>query len=270
MKQEFEPVVCDAIVLAAGEGQRLQQGRPKALVELGGRPLFLWCLETMRAEPRVERIILVAPPQADAREAIARALADMDRDRVRPLVDLTIEGGVRRQDSVMEGLRTLARLGAEEERIVLVHDAARPFVSSALVRRCLGAMSASDEGDLERQERLPGLAHAVWGVGPAGAVPGLPVRETLKLVRDDRIVWTQPREHLYAVQTPQAFRLGVLEMAHRRALEVGYHATDDAGLLEWQGVPVRLVAGDELNLKVTYPADLRLAEQLAPLHESAS
>jgi 2-C-methyl-D-erythritol 4-phosphate cytidylyltransferase len=244
--------LCDVLLLAAGRGERLGGETSKARVQLSGIPLFLHALRALASQPRIERIVLVAPAAPEGELDEIRSLAEKDGH---PQLFAVVPGGEKRQDSAWAGLRVLKESGTQEDRIVLVHDAARPNVSARLIERCVTALRAPLPET--EQGRLPGVgARREWGGGPAGAIPGLPVRETLKMVFDGRVVLTQPREGLYAVQTPQAFRFGPLYQAHRRAREMEVYATDDAG---------RLVEGESANLKVTYPEDLVLAEHLARL-----
>lgn len=249
----------DVLLLAAGMGTRLGRGRAKGLVALGSEPLFLRSLRIFRAHPRCGRIVLVVPSDPEEARLFDPWLAK-ERDAAGgAAISAICPGGERRQDSVLAGLALLAEAETEDDRVVLVHDAARPFLPPALIDRLLDALAL--EPDPARPERLPGLVASNWRDGPAGVIPGLPVRETLKVIYENRVVRTQPRDLLHAVQTPQAFRFGPLLEAHRRAREVGQEATDDAALLEWQGIPVHLVAGELTNLKVTYPEDLDLAER---------
>jgi len=251
---------CDVLLLAGGRGERLGQDRSKALAPLLGKPLFVHAFERFAAHPRVERVVLVVPSgRADAEEIRAAVLTLSESAQAKLL--FTVHGGRERQDSVRAGLEALARHETERRRIVLVHDAARPFVSRGLIDRCLAALEDAVVTTRDSQV-LPGIRTASWGAGPAGVVPGLPVRETLKLVYDGRVVMTQPREQLYAVQTPQGFRFGPLLEAHRRAEARGHTATDDAGLLEWLGIAVAVVPGDSGNIKITYPEDLLLVERM--------
>ncbi len=254
----MNPDLADVVLLAAGAGTRLGNGRPKGFAELGGEPLFSYSLRSFLAHRWIARVMLAVPESSidEARryvQSLSSALDAMTRVRV-------VCGGEARQDSTWEALRALRDAGAGDERLVLIHDAARPFVRAALIRRCIEAMHLP-WGE-ERQGRLPGIAAAgEWGDTPAGAIPALPVQDTLKLVYENRVVLTQPRESLFIAQTPQAFRLGAILDAHRRAREVGHVATDDAGLLEWLGIPVRIVEGDGANWKITVPFDLVKAER---------
>jgi 2-C-methyl-D-erythritol 4-phosphate cytidylyltransferase len=249
-----------AILVAAGRGERLGFGLPKARVPLAGTPLFLHALGSLLEHPLVRDVILVAPDDQAELEAMASLLAESFGPVASRSVKL-VPGGAERQDSVLAALVALEQDRVPPDAIVLVHDAARPLLRPDLVTRCLEAMGVRLASGV--QSDLPGLADdEEMGCLPAGVVPGLPVRETLKLVYGDRVVNTQPREGLYAVQTPQVFRLGALSRAHHRAHRYGLRATDDAALLEWQGLPIRLVPGDPENLKVTFPGDLELAERL--------
>ena len=252
------PEHADVVLLAAGAGTRLGEGRPKGLVELGGAPLFLHSLRAFLDSREIDRVVIAAPPEEMTR--LSAAIESLPAGLEAASRVAMVPGGAQRQDSTRVALTFLAESGAPPDRLVLIHDSARPFVSARLVHDCLEAMRAP-WGD-GTQARLPGIASAgEWGEGPAGVIPVIPVQDTLKLVYEDRIVLTQPRENLFAAQTPQAFRLGVILEAHRRAREVGQHVTDDASLLEWLGIPVRVLPGDGANWKITVPFDLEKAER---------
>ena len=257
----------DAIVVAAGRGERLGHGRPKAYIPLQGRPLFVYSLRVLLSHPGVENAFLVVTPGAEEREEVARQielhLPAEERGRIR-----LVEGGAERQDSVWNALQLLDEAETSPERMLVIHDAARPLLTHGLLARCLHSMVhiKVEPGQAE----LPGLARSgPWGSGPAAVVPGLPVRDTLKLVFEDRVVLTHARENLYAVQTPQLFRFGPLLHAHRRAREFGMRATDDSALLEWQGIPIHLVAGEIMNWKVTFPDDLQLVTRLLAVQDQS-
>lgn len=253
----------DVLLLAAGKGERLGPQGAKALALLGGRALFLHSLGRFHRDPWIERIVLVGPPDEGERRYLME-LAEVEGSDGAPLttkIVALVAGGDTRRDSAYLGLCELARRQTPHDRIVLVHDAARPFVSAELLSRCRAAMSTPERED--GQERIPQVGTpSRWGSGPAGAIPALPVRETLKLALGGRVVLTQPRDGLFAAQTPQAFRFGPIHAAHREALEHRDEVTDDAQLLERLGMPVRLFEGEVANLKITYPEDLALAEIL--------
>jgi 2-C-methyl-D-erythritol 4-phosphate cytidylyltransferase len=210
-----------AILVAAGRGERLGLDRPKAFANLGDEPLLAESLRRLEACPWVDAIVLVAPPEWE--EPAILVAEEEGCGKVRACVP----GGEARSDSVRAGL---AEVG-EDAVVVLVHDAARPLVTDAVVERVLAPLS---EG---------------WD----GVVPGLPVGDTLKRVGGDGgVEETVSRDGLWAVQTPQAFAVDVLRRAHAQETD----ATDDAGLVEAAGGRVKVVEGDPRLLKVTTEADL--------------
>ncbi|HXY70832.1 MAG TPA: 2-C-methyl-D-erythritol 4-phosphate cytidylyltransferase [Gemmatimonadales bacterium] len=225
-----------AVIVAAGRGVRAQAGsdagEPKQFRLLGGIPLLLRAIRPFAQHPRVGPIVVVLPAeQAASPPDWLRALVS---DRL-----LMAVGGAERQQSVANGLATLPR----GPSLVLVHDAARPFVERDLIDRVL----------------------AVAELG-AAAVPGLPLADTVKETDTaGLVVRTVPRERLVAVQTPQAFPRAMLETAHQRSRADGLAtgATDDAALCERLGHPVRVVAGSARNLKITTAEDFALAEAMA-------
>jgi len=214
-----------AVVVAAGAGLRAGPGEPKAWRTLGARPLIRWSVESLLSAGAEEVVVVVAH---DRLAQVDEALAGLEGWRA-------VTGGNTRADSVQAGL---AALTAARGQPVLVHDAARPFVSRAHVERLLAALDVAD-----------------------GAVPALPVPDTLK--RGDGLIdETVSREGLWRAQTPQAFRFGRLKAAYRRwpATE---EPTDDASVMERAGGHVAMVPGDPMLMKLTYPEDFLMAEQLA-------
>ncbi|MGL5927917.1 MAG: 2-C-methyl-D-erythritol 4-phosphate cytidylyltransferase [Dermatophilaceae bacterium] len=214
------------VVVAAGSGARLGAGLPKAFAELAGRPLLGHVLDTLGGWPRLGGLVLVVPEAfGDLGAARWRGIRPPDGARVVP-------GGGDRTASVSRGLAALDPAC----EVVLVHDAAR----------CLTPLGLFDR-----------VADAIHD-GAAGAVPGLPVSDTVKTVdADGYVTGTPDRATLRAVQTPQGFDREVLVAAHASGLT----ATDDAALVERLGHRVRVVAGDPLAFKITTPDDLRLAER---------
>ena len=207
-----------AIVVAGGNGSRF--GGPKQFAHVGGRPLVEWSLEA--AASCVDGVVLVVPEdQLDTAPRFDRTGADV-----------VVAGGPTRAASVRAGLAAVPDAAA----VVVVHDAARPLASPALFRAVIGAVI--DDGRV------------------GGAIPGVPVTDTLKEVDGGVVAVTVPRDRLVAVQTPQAFRADVLRSAHAG----GEEATDDAALVEQQGGTVVVVAGEPGNLKVTVERDLALVE----------
>jgi 2-C-methyl-D-erythritol 4-phosphate cytidylyltransferase len=209
-----------AILVAAGRGERLGLDQPKAFAKLGEDPLLAEPLRRLDESDWIDRIVIVAPPEWEEPSILlAEELACSK-------VHSCIAGGATRSESVRAGL---AEVGPDA-LVVLVHDAARPLVSDEVIARVLAPLS---EG---------------WD----GAVPGLPISDTLKRVAEDGAVLdTVARDGLYAVQTPQAFLADVL----RRAAD-GREASDCAGLVEAAGGRVKVVEGDPRLLKVTTADDL--------------
>ena len=214
-----------AVVVAAGEGLRAGPGEPKAWRLLGGRALVRWSVEGLLSAGAREVVVVVA---RDRLGAVDEALAGLEGWRA-------VTGGKTRADSVQAGL---AALTCGRSQPVLVHDAARPFVTRAHVDRLLAALELAD-----------------------GAVPALPVPDTLK--RGDGLVdETVSREGLWRAQTPQAFRFGKLKAAYRR-WPANEEPTDDARVVERAAGNVAMVPGDPMLMKLTYPEDFLMAEQLA-------
>lgn len=224
-----------ALIVAAGRGLRAGADAPKQYRQLGGVPVLCRTLAPFLAESRIGTVLVVTGVGDGARydDAIGR-LPDSDRARLA----LPVDGGETRQDSVRAGLEALAAAGFAGN--VLVHDAARPFVSPALIERALAAC----------------LDHVA-------AIPTLAVTDTVKRIDAGGLVEeTLPREQLAWVQTPQAFAFSTLLDAHRAALDAeagGF--TDDSAIMEWAGHRVATFAGDPMNLKLTYPGDFEHAEQ---------
>jgi 2-C-methyl-D-erythritol 4-phosphate cytidylyltransferase len=218
-----------ALVLAAGRGERLGSAVPKAFVPLAGRPLLVHAVESLCAAGIIETLVPVVAPGELARiDALAAELAAYSG------VAPAVVGGAERQDSMRAGM---AALGPEVEWVA-VHDAARPLVRPADVRRVVEA--AQRDG---------------------AAILAVPVRDTIKRVRGSRIVETPPRLECYAAQTPQVFRVALLREAMEKACADGFVGTDDAELVERMGVRVSVVEGDRSNFKVTDASDLAEAER---------
>lgn len=215
------------ILLAAGRGARLGGDAPKAFATLGGEPLLARALRTAERCRRLEGVVVVAP------EGYEEEVTAIAGDRAMLLA--VVAGGATRQDSVRRGLDAVP--GGVDA--VACHDVARPFATPTLYDLVLEALDHAD-----------------------GAVPTVPVSDTVKRVRDGMVLGTLRREELVLVQTPQAFRRAVLEEAHRTAEREGFTGTDDAVLLERAGFRVAAVPGDPRNLKITDPADLERAAAL--------
>jgi len=220
-----EQRVADAVVVAAGSSQRMG-GQDKLDASIAGRPVLRWAVEALAAAPEVRDVVVVAAPE---RVTDLRATEWLARLGV-----TVVAGGERRQDSVAAGIR------ATSADIVLVHDAARPFVSAAVIGRVVAG--AQRHG---------------------AAIPVLPIVDTLKRVDEGRISATEDRSDLYRAQTPQGARRDLLAAAADAHAADAAVFPDEADLLRHEGIPVSTVAGDVMNLKVTVPEDLALARRLA-------
>jgi 2-C-methyl-D-erythritol 4-phosphate cytidylyltransferase len=214
-----------ALIVAAGRGERLGTGRPKAFVSLAGRPMLEWSVATLRSLAAIEQIVVALP---------APSLDDA------PAGTVAVPGGAVRSESVREALRASS---AELVGPVVVHDAARPLAPPELFERALLQLERS---------------------GADAVVAAAPVSDTIKEVGADlRVERTLERTRLWAVQTPQVFRRAMLERVLNDAPDdVLAAATDDAWLVERAGGVVQVVRSDARNLKITTPTDLRLAELL--------
>src|SRR5947209_6316753 len=213
-----------ALIVAAGRGERLGSTRPKALIALGGKPMVQWSVVALRAVDAVQEIVVALPP---------------DELDAAPSGTTPVAGGDVRSDSVR---RALPAAGPGDP--VIVHDAARPLATPDLFERALA--------DLEQS-------------GADAVIAAASVSDTIKQVDRDghTVLETLDRARLWAIQTPQVFRRAALERALLSASDAVLAAvTDDASLIEQSGGVVRVVESDPLNLKVTRPIDLTLAELL--------
>jgi 2-C-methyl-D-erythritol 4-phosphate cytidylyltransferase len=225
-----------AIIAAAGSGQRLGDPRPKFEIPILGRPMVDFSLAVFQGAGEIEAIALIVPV-----ESLARWSAASVRACGCSKVTVVVAGGATRQESVRLGLDAL---GAADG-VVVIHDAARPMVTSTMV----GAVCALPAG-------LDGLITAV------------PVTDTIKETRGQLVAGTLDRSRLVSVQTPQSFDVTVLRKAHEEALRDRFEATDDAALVERIGGSLGIVEGSRENIKVTYEADLLLAEAILAGRES--
>jgi 2-C-methyl-D-erythritol 4-phosphate cytidylyltransferase/2-C-methyl-D-erythritol 2,4-cyclodiphosphate synthase len=225
-----------ALIVAAGRGARAGTGNvPKQYQPLAGTPILARTLATFLAHPAIDRVLVVI---AAGDEEIYRSVAPQHASLMAP-----VTGGDTRQASVRSGLNALAGTGLGR---VLIHDAARPFASSALISRVIGALGHAD-----------------------AVVPTVPVASTLKQVdADGRVTATVPRDRLQAAETPQGFAFDTILAAHNTARQAPDEFTDDAAVAEWAGLPVVAVPGDPGNVKLTTAHDIdeanrRLAAEAA-------
>jgi 2-C-methyl-D-erythritol 4-phosphate cytidylyltransferase len=214
-----------AVIVAAGRGDRLGLDRPKAFAKLRGRPLLAESLERLDASDWIESIVVAAPP--DWEEPVILLAEELSCGKV----VAAVPGGESRSASVRAGLAEVE----DDAAVVLVHDAARPLIPEEVVDRLLTALN---EG---------------WD----GAVPVLPIRDTVKRVDGGRITATVDREELVIAQTPQAFVWPVLRDAAAGAGDV----TDCAAWVEGRGGRIKVIPGDPRLLKITDQADLELVER---------
>lgn len=214
------------IIAAAGAGRRMKSDRPKQLLALGDTPILVYTIHKFDQCPLVDSITVASP-----RESLDEVRSMTSSAGFSKPVSV-VQGGARRQDSVAAALQLLD----PETTIVAVHDAVRPFVDNASIESVI-------------QEASTGGA----------AILAIPILDTVKQIRRDRVESTLNREHLVLVQTPQAFRIEVLREAFERAKRDEYYGTDESSLVERIGHPVSIVRGSERNIKITRPADLSLA-----------
>jgi len=226
--------IVTAILVAAGSGERLGAGEPKALVRVGGTTLLEFALRSVFDCERIGEVIVAAPP-GKVTEVSRLCQQESDRYAERnqdcsPGALTILAGGATRSESVAVALKAVS----DRAHHLLVHDVARPFVTVEVIDRVLDALDA----------------------GAAAVIPVRPVTDTIKRVEGDVVVATVDREELRAVQTPQGFQRDVLISAHAS----GESATDDASLVEMLGIAVTIVDGADEAFKITYPWDLAVAQ----------
>ena len=232
-----------AIIAAGGRGERFGGGQPKQLLQVGGRAILERSVDAFLRHPSVDAVVVAVPPSLV--DDPPGYLQPGSARSAKPL--RVVAGGQRRQDSVANAFRVIDPVSD----IVVVHDAARPFVSNDLIARTIAAAAES-----------------------GAAVAAVAARDTVKrsagetgttrLVRE-----TLPRETIFLAQTPQAFRRGVLERALASAAGDSADATDEATLVERGGDAVRIVEGDASNIKITVAGDLAIAEAIAAMSQPA-
>ncbi len=216
-----------AIIAAGGKGKRFHNSVPKQLCPMKGKPMLAYSILPFHQEQQIDEVILVIP--IDEREEPYRMIIELEQfHKVRIVV-----GGETRYRSVRNGFESIRN--AQENDIVLIHDAARPLLSSFLLRLVLE--TAIDKGS---------------------AIPVTPIGETVKKIKNDAILETVSREDLALAQTPQCFRYEVLKRAYDQV--PSHDPTDEAMMVEQSGFPVFVVPGEKQNIKVTDPEDLKLAE----------
>jgi 2-C-methyl-D-erythritol 4-phosphate cytidylyltransferase len=225
-----------AILPAAGLGTRMAGPQPKQFLSLDGIPILIHSLRAFAAVPRITQIVVaVRKPEMERVESQVAEYGFTDRVQV-------VEGGNNRQESVAHALAAVETAsGAAPDDIVLVHDAVRPLIDAATIERTIDAVQQH-----------------------GAAIVGMPAVDTIKQVERTAhgalITSTIPREFIVLAQTPQGFRFGVLQSAFAEATADGFIGTDEASVVERAGHPVAVVPGSAVNLKITQPGDLELAE----------
>lgn len=217
---------CGAVIVAAGNASRMG-GIDKVMAPLGGEPMILRTVRTFQESDVIREIVVVT--REDLIEKITALCAGFDKVRA------VVKGGNDRTESVQAGLNTLSK-GIQ---LVAVHDGARPLITDAVIDRTVRA------------------AHTY-----GAAAPAIPVKDTIKIAAGGLVKTTPDRSTLRAVQTPQVFDFDLLRAALKKAKQTGAAITDDCSAVEFLGMSVKLVEGDEHNIKVTTPMDLKIAEML--------
>jgi 2-C-methyl-D-erythritol 4-phosphate cytidylyltransferase len=214
---------CSAIIVAGGSGKRF--GEKKQFINLSGESVLKITVKAFDI-PHINRIVVVVP-----KEDIDETQASFKEFKKEITV---VSGGKTRSNSVMNGLNA-----ADVCDIALIHDGVRPFVTASLIERVIDGTKEAD-----------------------GCIPVLPVIDTIKFAENGFIKKTIPREYLFAVQTPQAFRMGKILNAHNMAIGRENIPTDDSILIEESGGTVKIVEGERFNIKITLPEDMILAEAI--------
>lgn len=218
----------EVIIPAAGQGKRMGAGKNKLLLELNDVPVLIHTLRVFEQDPQCEGIILAI--SAEDEKPFRTLLERYNIQKVSRLV----YGGKERQYSVYNGL-----MAANTDDVILVHDGARPFIDVQYIHELVEV--AKDHG---------------------AAVVAVPVKDTIKRVHHKKVVETVDRSSLWAIQTPQAFRISILKEAHKNALETNFLGTDEASLVERLPYPVKIVEGSYDNIKLTTKEDLYFAEAI--------
>ncbi|PKG24524.1 2-C-methyl-D-erythritol 4-phosphate cytidylyltransferase [Niallia nealsonii] len=218
----------EVIIPAAGQGKRMQAGKNKLFLTIDEAPIFIHTLKVFEQDSNCSRIWLVINPEE--KQQMQEWIANFDIQKIAGLV----AGGIERQYSIYNAIKLLGN-----SAIVLVHDAARPFINENQIKQLTEV--AKENG---------------------AAVLAVPIKDTVKKVSGDIVDETVDRSSLWAIQTPQAFRISILKEAYEQAFKDSFLGTDDASLVERLGKEVKIVLGDYDNIKLTTPEDLYFAEAI--------
>jgi len=216
------------ILAGGGKGIRLENKLPKSLVKIKGKELFIYSIKKFHSLKEVTEIILVLP------EKYIFSIKKKLKNKF-PKLKGIISGGKTRQESVFLGLKALTL----KNKIVLIHDVARPFVSKEIIKNVI-----------EKTKRY------------GACIPVIPIVDTLKEVKGKFVVKTVDREKIFSVQTPQGFKREVIQKAYEKAKKENFYGSDDASLVENLGKRVYIIKGEYQNIKITVPFDLKIAKQL--------
>ena len=221
-----------AIIPAAGIGARMSSDQAKQFIDLCGKPILAVTLNHFQKCSLVDKIVVVV--SEDDVDYCNREIVDRYKQSK---VCMVVAGGKRRQDSVRKGLESVGDLC----KWVLIHDGVRPLVTTGLIEKVIKATKKF-----------------------RAVITGLPVKETVKELDDQGMVsQSVHRSHLWLIQTPQIFQFEDINLAHQKAIQDGWkEATDDAFLIEKMGIPVKIIEGEENNIKITTPQDLDIARFL--------
>jgi 2-C-methyl-D-erythritol 4-phosphate cytidylyltransferase len=223
------------IVLAGGAGVRM--GAPKAFLPIAGKPMLLYSLQAFQKANNIDKIAIVARREdLEAAQNLCRSTSISKFAFVTP-------GGKERQDSVWEGVKLLP----PDAALVAIHDSARPLVSANLIDALVEA--AKEKG---------------------AVIPAVPVKDTIKIGENSKVLGTLKRSLLWSVQTPQVFRVDAFKNALQNAFKENFYGTDCASVMEFSGYPVYFLEGSLQNLKVTHPIDVAIAETLLSTSPIAS
>lgn len=217
---------CGAVIVAAGNASRMG-GIDKVMAPLGEEPMILRTVRTFQNSDVIRQIVIVT--RQDLIEPIKALCAGLDK------VTAVVPGGSSRQESVAAGLAALSK----DMQLAAVHDGARPLITWEMIDRTVRAANT-------------------YGA----AAPAIPVKDTIKVARGGVVAATPDRSKLRAIQTPQVFDIDLLKGALEKAAKDGAEVTDDCSAVERLGMTVKLVEGDEHNMKVTTPLDLKIAQML--------
>ncbi len=219
-----------AVIVASGLGARMQSELPKQFMDLAGKPVLYWTLSCFERCRIIDEIVLVVPEDylAYSSQAI------VDKFGFRKIHKITT-GGETRQESVLAGLTACPRATDN----VAIHDGVRPFIRDTLIDMLFESVTSNQ-----------------------AIIPAIKVKETIKIVDNNMLARTLPRENIYLAQTPQVFYYPTIFEIHKKAAEQEYEATDDAMLAEQYGLDVKVIEGHYDNIKITTPEDLVLAGEI--------